>query len=89
MAMAGLFAKRRADAIRYSAWALADNPGACWLHVNLICAYRAEGDVMAKRKSLDDLRRAHPDLSVTLFGDCRPGLPSLCLEIMSGAGLPL
>lgn len=87
--MASLFAKRRANAVCFSTRALADNPRAGWLHVNFICTYRAEGDVLAKRRSLDDLRRAHPDLSVKLFGECRPGLPVLCLEIMNDAGLPL
>jgi len=89
IAMARLFAKRRTDAIGFSTKALADNPGAGWLHVNFVCIYRAEGDVLAKRRSLNDLRRAHPDLTVGLFGESRPGLPALCLEIMHDAGLPL
>jgi AraC-like DNA-binding protein/tetratricopeptide (TPR) repeat protein len=89
IAFARLFGKRRTDAIGFSGKALADNPAAGWLHVNFVCIYRAEGDVMAKRRSLTDLRRAHPDLTVGLFGECRPGLPTLCLEIMHDAGLPL
>lgn len=88
IAMARLFGKRRADAVGFSARALADNPEAGWLHVNFVCIYRAEGDVLAKRRSLNDLRRAHPDLTVGLFGESRPGL-ALCLEIMHDAGLPL
>jgi AraC-like DNA-binding protein len=89
MAFARLFGKRRTDAVGFSTKALADNPGAGWLHVNFVCIYRAEGDVTAKQRSLNDLRRAHPDLTVGLFGESRPGLPALCLEIMHDAGLPL
>jgi TolB-like protein len=89
IALARLFGKRRDDAVGFSAKALADNPAAGWLHVNFVCIYRAEGDLMAKRRSLNDLRRTHPDLTVGLFGESRPGLPALCLEIMHDAGLPL
>jgi AraC-like DNA-binding protein len=89
LALARLFGKRRGDAVGFSNKALADSPLAGWLHVNFVCIYRAEGDVLAKRRSLNDLRRAHPDLTVGLFGECRPGLPAQCLDIMHDAGLPL
>ena len=74
IAMARLFGKRRTEAIGFSTRALADNPGAGWRHVNFVCIYRAEGDVMAKRQSL----RIH-----TSLWDCLANPDRVCLHYVS------
>jgi adenylate cyclase len=84
-----LAAGSRSDNISYSLRALAANPHAAWIQVNLICAYHAAGELTAMRRSLNELRKACPDLTVTLFAACRPYLPAQCLGIMRDAGLPL
>jgi AraC-like DNA-binding protein/tetratricopeptide (TPR) repeat protein len=84
-----LAAGSRPNNVSYSLQALAANPRAAWIQVNLICAYHAAGELAAMRRSLGELRAACPDLTVTLFSDCRPWLPAQCLGIMHDAGLPL
>jgi hypothetical protein len=84
-----LAAGSRPNNVSYSLQALAANPRAAWIQVNLICAYHAAGELAAMRRSLRELRAACPDLTVTLFADCRPWLPAQCLDIMHDAGLPL
>jgi adenylate cyclase len=84
-----LAAGSRPSNVAYSLQALAANPRAAWIQVNLICAYHAAGELAAMRRSLGELRAACPDLTVTLFADSRPWLPAQCLEIMRDAGLPL
>jgi len=79
----------RPNNVSYSLQALAANPRAAWIQVNLICAYHAAGELAAMRRSLGGLRTACPDLTLTLFADCRPWLPAECLEILHDAGLPL
>jgi AraC-like DNA-binding protein/tetratricopeptide (TPR) repeat protein len=84
-----LAAGSRPNNIGYSLQALAANPRAAWIQVNLICAYQAAGELAAMRRSVSELRAACPDLTVTVFADCRPWLPAQCLDIMHDAGLPL
>ena len=84
-----LAAGSRPNNVSYSLQALAANPRAAWIQVNLICAYHAAGELAAMRRSLGGLRTACPDLTLTLFADCRPWLPAECLEILHDAGLPL
>lgn len=84
-----LAAGSRPDNIAYSLRALAANPRAAWIQVNLICAYHAAGELASMRRSVSELRAACPDLTVALFADSRPWLPAQCLEIMRNAGLPL
>jgi adenylate cyclase len=84
-----LAARSRPENVAYSLRALAENPKAAWIQVNLICAYQAAGELAAMRLSLNQLRTACPDLTVSLFADCRPYLPAQCLQIMHDAGLPL
>jgi AraC-like DNA-binding protein len=84
-----LAAGSRPNNIAYSLQALAANPRAAWIQVNLICAYQAAGELGAMRQSLSELRAACPELTVKLFADCRPWLPAQCLQIMRDAGLPL
>ena len=68
---------------------MAENPKAAWVQVNLICAYQAAREFEAMRDSLSQLRAACPNLTVSLFADCRPHLPAQCLQILHDAGLPL
>lgn len=84
-----LAAGSRPDNIAYSLQAIVENPKAAWVQVNLICAYQAAGELTAMRVALNQLRAACPDLTVSLFADCRPYLPAQCLQIMRDAGLPL
>lgn len=84
-----LAAGSRGENISFSNQALAENPKAAWVQVNLICAYQAAGELGAMRRSLNELRAACPDLTVGLFAECRPYLPAQCLEIMRVAGMPL
>jgi TolB-like protein len=84
-----LAAGSRSENVAYSLQAMAENPKATWVLVNLICAYQAAGEWVAMRQSLSQLRGACPDLTVSLFADCRPHLPAQCLQIMHDAGLPL
>jgi hypothetical protein len=84
-----LAAGSRPHNIAYSLQALAANPRAAWLQVNLICAYQAAGEKSAMHSALNELRATCPDLTVALFADCRPYLPAQCLQIMRDAGLPL
>jgi adenylate cyclase len=84
-----LAAGSRPDNIAYSLRALEANPSAAWIQVNLICAYQAAGEWVSMRQSMKQLRAACPDLTVSLFSDCRPYLPAQCLQIMRDAGLPL
>lgn len=84
-----LAAGSRSENVAYSLQAMAEDPKAAWVHVNLICAYQAAGELGAMRLSLRQLRMACPDLTVSLFADCRPYLPAQCLQIMRDAGLPL
>ena len=86
-----LAAGSRPDNIAYSLRALAANPRAAWIQVNLICAYHAAGERTAMRRSLGELRTACPDLTVTLSRRVAvPWLPStMFAEILHDAGLPL
>jgi tetratricopeptide (TPR) repeat protein len=59
------YAGRPEESVSWLRSALADNPGAYFVYLSLICAYTQLGDRTAARRSADDIRRSLPGLTVS------------------------
>jgi hypothetical protein len=82
------------DAILWSRAALVENPRATWLHRPLALYSHRMGDKLAAQDSVDRLRRACPDLTVSLVAESYPLAANptahrdLC-QMLAETGLPL
>jgi AraC-like DNA-binding protein/TolB-like protein len=77
------------EGVRWMNWALVENPNATHLHKFLVFRAMRAGDHALARRSLDRLRRAHPDLTVGAVAACKPSTRPDCLEMLVRVGLPV
>lgn len=77
------------EAVRWVHRALAENPRAAFLHRFLVFYTSRLGDRSAARQSGDELRRAHPELTISSLTGVFPVDHTECLEFLADAGVPL
>jgi AraC-like DNA-binding protein/tetratricopeptide (TPR) repeat protein len=77
------------EGVRWMNRALVENPNATHLHKFLVFRAMRAGDHVLARRSLDRLRRAHPDLTVGAVAACHPSTRPDCLEMLARVGLPV
>jgi tetratricopeptide (TPR) repeat protein len=82
-------AGRFEEGVRWMNRALVENPNASHLHKFLVFRAVRAGDHVLARRSLDRLRRAHPDLTVNAVAACLPSTRPDCLEMLVRVGLPV
>jgi AraC-like DNA-binding protein len=80
------------ESARWQERALIEHPSAVWVHRTMCPAYVLTGAKSEARRSLDALRMAYPDLTVSEVHSGMPPLPEsyrhLVCEALSEAGLP-
>lgn len=82
-------AGRYDDTIFWVQRALAQNPGASWMHRHLSCAAAKLGDMAMVEHSVDCMRRAQPHMSVSLLVENYPPADRSWLDAIVRAGMPL
>ena len=82
-------AGRFEETVRWSRWALAENPDAHWMHRHLSCAAAKLGDKATVIQSVERMRRAQPHLTVSLLVENYPVADPDWLEAITRAGMPL
>ena len=89
IAMANRAAGRLDAAIRWELKALAENPGATMLHKFVVFhASRLDERCMAQRSG-DELRRAHPELTITSLADADLIERPECMDFLRRVGVPV